>query len=61
MMIVTILSASVKCQWDLKTYQEALITTVTCICFISKIINSVTLSDCVLWNNAWCSQLGFDG
>ena len=29
MMIVTILSAAVKCQWDLKPYQEAMITTVT--------------------------------
>jgi len=29
MMIVTILSAAVKCQWDLRPYQEALITTVS--------------------------------
>ena len=39
MMIVTILSAAVKCQWDLKPYQEAMITTVTLNLLQRKIVN----------------------
>ena len=41
MMIVTILSAAVKCQWDLKPYQEAMITTVTLHLSQRNIINLI--------------------
>ena len=61
MMIVTILSAAVKCQWDLKPYQEAMITTVTLNLIYSTRFSFVAISDRVLWNHARCSNLGPNG